>query len=170
MSRFLHRLPRRWVQIACPRLSIDWGEAFSKPLLTPYEVSDPQPILGWDQTPPKHPLSPPHPPPHHHAQPRVPSQAAVALGDVEWQPTYPMDFYASQSLGPWTANHGTPQPPGRKPQVGPPRVAVASPPCPPMGQRGHRVPQAPPAGSIPSSPHFSPPGEAPHAPRPHGWR
>jgi len=26
-----------WVQIACPRLSIDWGTAFSKPLLTPYE-------------------------------------------------------------------------------------------------------------------------------------
>uniref|UniRef100_A0A8C2TJW0 2-(3-amino-3-carboxypropyl)histidine synthase subunit 1 n=1 Tax=Coturnix japonica TaxID=93934 RepID=A0A8C2TJW0_COTJA len=60
--------PRRWVQIACPRLSIDWGEAFSKPLLTPYE-------------------------------------AAVALGDIEWQQPYPMDFYASQSLGPWTANH-----------------------------------------------------------------
>ncbi|GLV44811.1 Diphthamide biosynthesis 1 [Carabus blaptoides fortunei] len=28
-----------FVQIACPRLSIDWGAAFSKPLLTPYEVS-----------------------------------------------------------------------------------------------------------------------------------
>lgn len=28
-----------WMQIACPRLSIDWGEAFSKPLLTPYEIS-----------------------------------------------------------------------------------------------------------------------------------
>jgi len=27
-----------WVQIACPRLSIDWGTAFSKPLLTPYET------------------------------------------------------------------------------------------------------------------------------------
>lgn len=27
-----------WVQIACPRLSIDWGEAFTKPLLTPYEA------------------------------------------------------------------------------------------------------------------------------------
>ncbi|XP_065055136.1 2-(3-amino-3-carboxypropyl)histidine synthase subunit 1-like [Rhopilema esculentum] len=27
-----------WVQIACPRLSIDWGTAFEKPLLTPYEV------------------------------------------------------------------------------------------------------------------------------------
>jgi 2-(3-amino-3-carboxypropyl)histidine synthase len=26
-----------WVQIACPRLSLDWGYAFSKPLLTPYE-------------------------------------------------------------------------------------------------------------------------------------
>lgn len=30
----------RWVQIACPRLSIDWGTAFEKPLLSPYEVSD----------------------------------------------------------------------------------------------------------------------------------
>lgn len=27
-----------WVQIACPRLSVDWGYAFTKPLLTPYEV------------------------------------------------------------------------------------------------------------------------------------
>ena len=27
-----------WVQIACPRLSIDWGLAFDRPLLTPYEV------------------------------------------------------------------------------------------------------------------------------------
>uniref|UniRef100_A0A8B9C2Q3 2-(3-amino-3-carboxypropyl)histidine synthase subunit 1 n=1 Tax=Anser brachyrhynchus TaxID=132585 RepID=A0A8B9C2Q3_9AVES len=76
-----------WVQIACPRLSIDWGEAFSKPLLTPYE-------------------------------------AAVALGDIEWQPTYPMDFYASQSLGPWTANHGALQPPGRPPKAKPPTPLV----------------------------------------------
>jgi len=27
-----------WVQIACPRLSIDWGHAFPTPLLTPYEM------------------------------------------------------------------------------------------------------------------------------------
>ncbi|KAJ5753406.1 uncharacterized protein N7511_007559 [Penicillium nucicola] len=27
-----------WVQIACPRLSIDWGYAFQRPLLTPYEA------------------------------------------------------------------------------------------------------------------------------------
>ena len=27
-----------WVQIACPRLSIDWGEGFSQPTLNPYEA------------------------------------------------------------------------------------------------------------------------------------
>jgi 2-(3-amino-3-carboxypropyl)histidine synthase len=75
-----------FVQIACPRLSIDWGTAFSKPLLTPYELS-------------------------------------VALGDAPWKleeavddmgsrkieatpnDSYPMDFYATKSLGQWTPNH-----------------------------------------------------------------
>ncbi|TGZ84194.1 diphthamide biosynthesis protein 1 [Ascodesmis nigricans] len=28
-----------WVQVACPRLSIDWGYAFPRPLLSPYEAS-----------------------------------------------------------------------------------------------------------------------------------
>uniref|UniRef100_A0A8C8AQP6 2-(3-amino-3-carboxypropyl)histidine synthase subunit 1 n=1 Tax=Otus sunia TaxID=257818 RepID=A0A8C8AQP6_9STRI len=85
-----------WVQVACPRLSIDWGEAFSKPLLTPYE-------------------------------------AAVALRDVEWQQPYPMDFYASQSLGPWTVNHAGTQPPrhGRPAQGKPP-----APPTPAEGEEG----------------------------------
>ncbi|XP_061326040.1 2-(3-amino-3-carboxypropyl)histidine synthase subunit 1 isoform X1 [Pezoporus flaviventris] len=77
-----------WVQVACPRLSIDWGEAFSKPLLTPYE-------------------------------------AMVALQDIEWQQPYPMDFYASQSLGPWTVNHAGTQPLHRG------RVAQGKPPVPP---------------------------------------
>lgn len=27
-----------WVQIACPRLSIDWGHFYTKPLLSTYEV------------------------------------------------------------------------------------------------------------------------------------
>jgi 2-(3-amino-3-carboxypropyl)histidine synthase len=27
-----------WIQIACPRLSIDWGDEFTKPTLNPYEV------------------------------------------------------------------------------------------------------------------------------------
>ena len=26
------------LQVACPRLSIDWGEGFAKPTLTPYEA------------------------------------------------------------------------------------------------------------------------------------
>lgn len=28
-----------FVQTSCPRLSIDWGYAFSRPLLSPYEAS-----------------------------------------------------------------------------------------------------------------------------------
>ncbi|KAH8152873.1 uncharacterized protein LAJ45_03099 [Morchella importuna] len=28
-----------WVQVACPRLSIDWGYAFERPLLSPYEAT-----------------------------------------------------------------------------------------------------------------------------------
>jgi 2-(3-amino-3-carboxypropyl)histidine synthase len=39
-----------WVQVACPRLSIDWGYAFPRPLLTPYEALV---VLGsqnhWDE-------------------------------------------------------------------------------------------------------------------------
>ncbi|KAI8070995.1 putative diphthamide synthesis protein-domain-containing protein [Gongronella butleri] len=59
-----------WIQIACPRLSIDWGYAFPKPLLSPYE-------------------------------------AAIALGKSQmWSDVYPMDFYANDSLGAWTPNHG----------------------------------------------------------------
>ena len=27
-----------WVQVACPRLSIDWGDEFTQPTLNPYEV------------------------------------------------------------------------------------------------------------------------------------
>lgn len=57
-----------WVQVACPRLSIDWGIAFEKPLLTPYEL-------------------------------------AVVLKRVQWSDHYPMDYYANDSLGPWTVNN-----------------------------------------------------------------
>ncbi len=27
-----------WIQVACPRLSIDWGTEYEKPLLSPYEL------------------------------------------------------------------------------------------------------------------------------------
>ena len=40
-----------WVQIACPRLSIDWGYAFPKPLLTPYEALVALRVReGWDKS------------------------------------------------------------------------------------------------------------------------
>ncbi|XP_008423167.1 2-(3-amino-3-carboxypropyl)histidine synthase subunit 1 [Poecilia reticulata] len=38
-----------WVQIACPRLSIDWGTAFSKPLLSPYEAAVALQEVGWEE-------------------------------------------------------------------------------------------------------------------------
>lgn len=65
-----------FIQIACPRLSIDWGLAFKKPLLTPYEAAV---VLGdaeWKANP----------------------------DDIDGT-RYPMDFYANASLGPWTPNH-----------------------------------------------------------------
>ena len=38
-----------WIQIACPRLSIDWGYAFQKPLLNPYEAEVALGISEWKQ-------------------------------------------------------------------------------------------------------------------------
>jgi 2-(3-amino-3-carboxypropyl)histidine synthase len=62
-----------WIQVACPRLSIDWGYSYPKPLLTPYEAA-----VVFGQTPKWNESSGGH---------------------------YPMDFYAKDSLGPWTPNH-----------------------------------------------------------------
>ena len=36
-----------WIQIACPRLSIDWGYAFAKPLLSPYEAEVALKATAW---------------------------------------------------------------------------------------------------------------------------
>lgn len=75
-----------WVQTACPRLSIDWENS----ILTPYELTvalrntDPtwmrqtKPALNSDSLPPA--------PTNHEA-------------------FYPMDYYAANSLGPWTPNY-----------------------------------------------------------------
>lgn len=38
-----------WIQIACPRLSIDWGTAFDKPLLTPYEAAVALKTSNWQE-------------------------------------------------------------------------------------------------------------------------
>jgi 2-(3-amino-3-carboxypropyl)histidine synthase len=36
----LNKFPQidAWIQIACPRLSIDWGHFFTKPMLNTYEA------------------------------------------------------------------------------------------------------------------------------------
>ncbi|KAF2141271.1 uncharacterized protein K452DRAFT_228739 [Aplosporella prunicola CBS 121167] len=62
-----------WVQIACPRLSIDWGYAFPRPLLSPYEALVALGVreAGW----------------------------MVEGDDVEPRGSYPMDFYAKEGLG-----------------------------------------------------------------------
>ena len=36
-----------WIQICCPRLSIDWGHAFTTPLLSPYEAEVALGVRGW---------------------------------------------------------------------------------------------------------------------------
>ncbi len=38
-----------WIQIACPRLSIDWGYAFDRPLLTPYEAEVALETTEWKE-------------------------------------------------------------------------------------------------------------------------
>ncbi|KAF2497310.1 diphthamide biosynthesis protein 1 [Lophium mytilinum] len=70
-----------WVQIACPRLSIDWGYAFERPLLSPYEalVALGAKEAGW-----------------------LIEEEEGAVGEVGGGRTkgvYPMDFYSKEGLG-----------------------------------------------------------------------
>jgi hypothetical protein len=57
-----------FVQTSCPRLSIDWGYAFTRPLLSPYEASV--------------------------ASGRVPGWEGLDVGENKGSGDYPMDFYA----------------------------------------------------------------------------
>ncbi|KAH6531313.1 hypothetical protein HBI81_091140 [Parastagonospora nodorum] len=68
-----------WVQIACPRLSIDWGYAFPRPLLSPYEALV---ALGVRDAP---------------WLEEEGMQKKVE--DRERRNLYPMDFYAKEGLG-----------------------------------------------------------------------
>ena len=62
-----------FVQTSCPRLSIDWGYAFEKPLLSPYETAV---AVG-----------------------HLPDWTESAQGSVKEETGYSMDFYAAGS--PW---------------------------------------------------------------------
>lgn len=74
-----------WVQIACPRLSIDWGYAFPKPLLSPYEALV---ALGVREAPWLD-----------------EEQGKQKIEKRERRNLYPMDFYAKEGLGRTTADH-----------------------------------------------------------------
>ncbi|MBW0541601.1 hypothetical protein O181_081316 [Austropuccinia psidii MF-1] len=68
-----------FVQTSCPRLSIDWGESFNVPLLNPYEAK-----VCFGQAKP----------------------FQVDSSDDQLLDSYPMDFYADDSLGDWTPRFG----------------------------------------------------------------
>lgn len=72
-----------WVQVACPRLSIDWGDGFvSKPLLAPYELNIAlQSVNG------------------------IKEGEILLSSDDGSRSSYPMDFYSNNSLGDWTPSH-----------------------------------------------------------------
>lgn len=74
-----------YVQTSCPRLSIDWGAAFSRPLLSPYEanVAFGKAESAW-------------------SRPRVTLTAPQQPMSANATEDYPMDFYADHSLGKWT--------------------------------------------------------------------
>ena len=81
-----------FIQTSCPRLSIDWGSAFPKPLLSPYEAAVAlKKTHGWDE--------------------RVDGlgmtrKPAPEAREKDMEGDYPMDFYANDSRGPWTPRHG----------------------------------------------------------------
>ncbi|GAA5826753.1 hypothetical protein JCM3770_001461 [Rhodotorula araucariae] len=79
-----------FVQTSCPRLSIDWGYAFPRPLLSPYEASVALGVhgaRGWKS---------------------MGAEAGRARLDNgrKGDEDYPMDFYADGSLGEWTPRFG----------------------------------------------------------------
>jgi 2-(3-amino-3-carboxypropyl)histidine synthase len=76
-----------WIQVACPRLSIDWGEQYCAPLLNPYEAT-----LLLERPPPA-----------------AEESAEIVLD------SYPMDYYAKDG-GSWT-NYFQPVPALSRPNV-----------------------------------------------------
>ena len=77
-----------FAQIACPRLSIDWGEDFQKPVLTPYEA---EVALGGAQ----------------------PWWELPGAAEGEENAPYPMDYYSREG-GPWTSAYVKAPPGGAK--------------------------------------------------------
>jgi len=76
-----------WIQVACPRLSIDWGEGFALPTLTPYEA--------WI------------------ALGKVPGFWEREAGSADGVDPYPMDYY-DRDGGEWNSSYHRAKPPRRR--------------------------------------------------------
>ena len=128
------------LQVACPRLSIDWGEGFTNPTLTPYEALV---TLGvapgwWEHSNPPSTSSPDHSPAEASnvlpaASPEQPAKPCSGCGCSAAEPqheqsacgkacqreegSYPMDYY-SQDGGSWSSTYHR-KGPRRRPGGGP---------------------------------------------------
>lgn len=82
-----------FVQTSCPRLSIDWGYAFEKPLLSPYETAVAVgKAVGW-------------------------TEPSVDSSGKQQEARYPMDFYAAGT--PWSFSRAKAEYPAEWMQVSP---------------------------------------------------
>lgn len=83
-----------WVQIACPRLSIDWGEGFRRPLLTTFEFEIAMGFVkGWWE--------------RGRRDEQKNSEGCGSCGcsdGADTGPEYPMDYYA-QDGGDWNGSY-----------------------------------------------------------------
>ncbi|KAJ9509360.1 hypothetical protein QJQ45_001800 [Haematococcus lacustris] len=98
-----------WVQVACPRLSIDWGEAFTQPCLTPYEalVALGKVPAWWLQSRPlgqgcQHAAGDP-PCSASNSSRKAVEGGAGGMGLDEGLQPYPMDYY-SKTGGAWNSS------------------------------------------------------------------
>jgi len=93
-----------WVQVACPRLSIDWGEGFVKPTLTPFEALIALgEVPGWwvggqGEQPQDARARPPG------AEGRGDKAIGAEEGAGSGVPFYPMDYYAKEG-GVWNSSY-----------------------------------------------------------------
>ncbi|XP_010519544.1 PREDICTED: diphthamide biosynthesis protein 1 [Tarenaya hassleriana] len=93
-----------WVQIACPRLSIDWGEAFRKPLLTTFEAEIALGFIpGWWERSPSSGCC------QGGSSCRTKQETSCAcrteeVKEVGIDGDYPMDYYAQEG-GEWNSSY-----------------------------------------------------------------
>ena len=71
-----------WAQVACPRLSIDWGEGFAVPTLTPYEA-----LVALGEV-----------------DPWWTAEEGSADNPMAGSDAYPMDYYAKDG-GAWSSTY-----------------------------------------------------------------